>query len=156
MKPSIVHHSHSDQEAPTNHEASIHHNSPSIKMFKPEKVVHPIHGCYNNCYLDIVTAMWAAGPRFLGILGQAFLKPSEKIKLPERPDTSNCCRVSKGSLPSRLPSWLPSYLLRSGQVKRISASWLASWQWRWLVLKDRRLAWFDGAFAALHLRQTAL
>lgn len=47
---------------------------------------------------------------------QAFLKPSERRKLPER----------------------------SGQVKRISASWLTSWQWRWLVLKDRRLAWFDG------------
>lgn len=39
---------------------------------------------------------------------------------------------------------LTSNATRSGQVKRISSSWLTSWQWRWLVLKDRRIAWFDG------------
>ncbi|CAJ1459032.1 unnamed protein product [Effrenium voratum] len=48
--------------------------------------------------------------------GQAMLQAAEKEELPER----------------------------SGWVKRVSASWMTSWQWRWLVLKDRRLAWFDG------------
>lgn len=52
--------------------------------------------------------------------------------------------------PSFLPAqqnpvlFLTSNRTRSGQVKRISSSWLTSWQWRWLVLKDRRIAWFDG------------
>ena len=44
----------------------------------------------------------------------------------------------------RAESWS---LARSGWVKRVSASWMTSWQWRWLVLKDRRLAWFDGGLA---------
>ncbi|CAE7466432.1 unnamed protein product [Symbiodinium pilosum] len=46
-------------------------------------------------------------------------------------------------LPAKEVSELPE---RSGWVKRMgeNLAFLSSWQWRWLVLKDCRVAWFDG------------
>ena len=81
---------------------------------------------------------------------EAMLKASERAELPERRADhtrrhafKDVQRMFKGF--HRL--FIGFSIGRSGQVKRLGASWLTSWQWRWLVLKDRRLAWFDGVLA---------
>lgn len=50
-------------------------------------------------------------------------------------------QVKIKDLPTTADQPLPE---KSGWVKKITANWLIGWQWRWLVLKDRRLCWFDG------------
>ncbi|CAK9017449.1 unnamed protein product [Durusdinium trenchii] len=75
-----------------------------------------------------------------------FARRRETTKMPEDSEAKVVAdALTKGTSQAMLKyekeAKLPE---RSGQVKRVSASWLTSWQWRWLVLRDRRLAWFDG------------
>lgn len=51
-------------------------------------------------------------------------------------------RPSLKTGPSPHPRELPE---KSGWVKKVCASWLIDhWKWRWFVLKDRRVSWYDG------------